>query len=91
MMSLRTSGRLLCVLLMAVSLDSCARLGMSRAACREPQIPANLGNNAPLRVAPGQDLPDTRNAVRVPELDAPEKPRSKSDPCLSRPPEYGSS
>ena len=90
MMSLR-AGRILCVLLVAAALGSCSRFGLSRAACREPQIPANLGNDAPLRVAPGQDLPDTRNAVRVPELNEPEKPRSKSDPCLSRPPQYGSS
>ena len=87
----RGAVRILCLLLAAVSLSSCARLGLrSRAACREPQLPANLVNNAPLKVGPGMDLPETRNAVRVPELKEPEKPRSRTDPCLSRPPAYGS-
>jgi hypothetical protein len=91
-MPLRASVRVLCLLLAALSLASCSRLGLrSRAAaCREPQIPASPGNNAALKVAPGLDLPDTRGAIRVPELTEPEKPRSKSDPCLSRPPAYGS-
>lgn len=91
MMSARVGIRLLCVLLVAASLSSCGRMGLrSNAACREPELPAGLANNPPLKVVPGLDLPDTRNAVRVPELKEPEKPRSKSDPCLSRPPAYGS-
>ncbi len=91
MMSPRGAGRMLCLLLAVASLTSCSWMGFKgRAACREPQLPASLGNNAPLKVGAGQDLPDTRNAVRVPELNEPERPRSKSDPCLSRPPAYGS-
>jgi len=90
-MPLRGAARVLCLLLAALSLASCSRLGLSnKAACREPQIPANPGNNALLKVGPGLDLPDTRSAIRVPELKEPEKPRSKTDPCLSRPPTYGS-
>jgi len=89
-MSVRGPVRLLCVMLAAASLGSCARLGLSSNACRDPELPANLVNNAPLKVGPGLDPPDTRNAVRVPELKEPEKPRSKTDPCLSRPPAYGS-
>lgn len=91
MIPMRVGVRVLCVLLAAASVASCSRLGLrSRTACREPQLPATLVDNAPLKVGPGMDLPDTRNAVRVPELKEPEKPRSKSDPCLSRPPAYGS-
>jgi hypothetical protein len=89
MMPMRGAGRVLCLLLVAATLASCSRLGLRRAACREPQLPASLGNSAPLKVGAGLDLPDTRNAVRVPELNEPERPRSKSDPCLSRPPTYG--
>jgi uncharacterized lipoprotein len=57
--------------------------------CREPEIPA-AAENPPLRVPAGLDMPDTRNAVKVPVLAEPEKPRGKNDPCLSQPPSYGS-
>jgi len=57
--------------------------------CREPEVPA-AANRAPLKVPAGLDAPDTRNAVRVPELGAAEAPRGKTDPCLSQPPSYGS-
>jgi hypothetical protein len=89
-MQSRGAIRILCLLLVAASLVSCSRLHLRKGAvCREPQVPISA-NNAPLKVGPGLDLPDTRNAVKVPDLKEPEKPRSKSDPCLSRPPAYGS-
>jgi hypothetical protein len=72
-------------------LSSCARLGLrSSSNCREPQMPEQPANNAPLKVGAGQDLPDTRNAIKVPALAEPEKPRSKTDACLTRPPSFGS-
>jgi hypothetical protein len=71
-------------------LSSCSWIHRGSTACREPVIPANPQDAAPIKVAPGQDLPDTRNAVKVPALNEPEKPRGKNDPCLSRPPSYGS-
>lgn len=70
-------------------LSSCSWFHRASASCREPTIPSDPQDAAPLKVAPGQDLPDTRNAVKVPALNEPEKPRGKSDPCLSRPPSYG--
>jgi len=42
----------------------------------------------PLQAPPGLDAPDTRNALRVPPLNAPERPRAKDEPCLSAPPPY---
>jgi hypothetical protein len=57
--------------------------------CREPLVPA-AREMPPLRAPAGLDAPDTRNAVKVPPLAEPEKPRGKDDPCLSQPPAYGS-
>ncbi len=81
----------LCAGALAITLlSSCSWFQRASASCREPIIPADPQDAAPLKVAPGQDLPDTRNAVKVPALNEPEKPRGKTDPCLSRPPSYGS-
>jgi hypothetical protein len=91
MKSLRNARVLVTLLVVAAAVSSCSRFGLrNQTACSEPQLPANLSNNPPLKVEPGMDLPDTRNAVRVPVLTEPEKPRGKADPCLSRPPTYGS-
>ena len=56
--------------------------------CRELTVVDQANTAAPLRVPPGLDAPDTRNAIKVPELSEPEKPRRPTDPCLSRPPTY---
>jgi uncharacterized lipoprotein len=62
----------------------------SRAKCREPAIGANAKNLPPLKVPPGLDAPDTRNAIKIPPLTEPERARTPKDPCLSSPPSYGS-
>jgi hypothetical protein len=83
------AARSVAVLALALLLTSCSRFGFKAASCREPAVPVQPANNPSLKVAPGLDLPDTRNAVKVPELNEPEKPRGKDAPCLSRPPAYG--
>jgi uncharacterized lipoprotein len=89
-MSARKAGAvaLVAVLLLQGSCSMVRRVTRS-GKCREPAVPAAVENPA-LRVPAGMDLPDTRNAVRVPVLTEPEKPRGKTDPCLSQPPSYGS-
>ena len=42
----------------------------------------------PLKAPPGLDPPDTRNALRVPPLDTPERPRTKNEACLDIPPPF---
>ncbi len=44
----------------------------------------------PLRVPTGADLPDTRNALSIPELKAPQLPVEPGR-CLDHPPSYGAS
>jgi hypothetical protein len=57
--------------------------------CREPQVTSNIDSLPPLRVPAGLDPPDTRNGVRIPQLNEPERSRAKTEPCLSEPPSYG--
>ena len=42
----------------------------------------------PLKAPPGLDPPDTRNALRLPPLDTPERPRGKNEACLDAPPPF---
>jgi uncharacterized lipoprotein len=89
-MRLRGAGVLaLVALLMLQGSCSIFRRNSANAKCREPAVPAAAEYPA-LKVPAGLDAPDTRNAVKVPVLNEPEKARSKADPCLSQPPSYGS-
>ena len=36
----------------------------------------------PLQAPPGLDAPNTRNALKVPPLNTPERERGKNEPCL---------
>jgi len=42
----------------------------------------------PLKAPPDLDPPDTRNALKVPPLDTPERVRGKNEPCLDAPPPF---
>jgi uncharacterized lipoprotein len=42
----------------------------------------------PLKAPPGLEPPDTRNALKVPPLDTPERPRTKNEACLDVPPPF---
>ena len=57
--------------------------------CPEPALTADIKNMPPLRVPPGLDAPDTRNAIKVPALTEPQVARVATDPCLSSPPSFG--
>jgi hypothetical protein len=84
------SRLLLIAVLVSSTQSSCAWIGRHGDKCREPSVPANVQNHAPLKAAAGLDAPDTRNAIKVPELTEPEKPGAASGKCLSLPPSYGS-
>ena len=44
----------------------------------------------PLQAPPGLDAPNTRNALKVPPLNTPERIRGKDEPCLDIPPPFAS-
>ena len=58
--------------------------------CHKAQAYESSKSVARLKVPPGTDAPDTRSALVVPPVDAPEAPRSRSDTCLDEPPRYRS-
>ena len=58
--------------------------------CKEPQVGFDSQNRAPLKVPAGLDAPDTRNAIKIPPLTEPERPRTPQEPCLTLPPRYKS-
>lgn len=42
----------------------------------------------PLKAPEGLEAPNTRNALKVPPLNTPERVRAKTEPCLDMPPPY---
>jgi uncharacterized lipoprotein len=42
----------------------------------------------PLKAPAGLEAPDTRNALKVPALDIPERTRGREEPCLDAPPPF---
>lgn len=42
----------------------------------------------PLQAPPGLDAPNTRNSLKVPPLNTPERKRGKNEPCLDIPPPF---
>jgi uncharacterized lipoprotein len=45
----------------------------------------------PLKAPPGLETPNTRNSLKVPPLNTPERMRGKDEPCLDIPPPFASS
>jgi hypothetical protein len=62
--------------------------GKTSAACHEHPFAGNTDSRPQLKVPEGLSAPDTRNAVKIPELAAPERQRAKSEPCLAMPPNF---
>ena len=44
----------------------------------------------PLKAPPNLEAPDTRNALKVPALNTPERVRGRDEPCLDSPPPFDS-
>jgi len=57
--------------------------------CKGPEGYATAASAPPLQIPPGLQSPDTRNALKVPDLNTPEPPtRKQSEGCLDEPPPY---
>ena len=80
MLLLALSGALL-------AMGGCKRL-TGAGNCNKPQLYAQAQGVPALRIPLGLDAPDTRGALRIPELNEPEAPRAAGDPCLDEPPPY---
>ncbi len=83
-----TNIRSVAALLALLALPGCAALNPFQTTCAKPEDFAGAVNNAPLRVPAGKDMPDTRAALQIPSLEAPEAPRPADSPCLDTPPKF---
>jgi uncharacterized lipoprotein len=79
------------VLIMAVMsvalLSACG--GGRKLSCKQTDKDyAGAAEMPPLKAPEGLEVPDTRNALRIPALDATERPRGSNEPCLDTPPAF---
>jgi uncharacterized lipoprotein len=69
-------------------LAGCGWLPDAYSGCNESQPYQSARQLPPLQVPAGADQPDTDDALRIPEVKAPELPR-EPESCLEHPPAYG--
>jgi Uncharacterized lipoprotein len=81
-----TGARLLAAVAFSLALAGCSTL---RSSCHDPAPYTEAKSIPPLRIPPGLEAPDTRGALRIPELNEPAPPpRKRGDKCLDEPPPY---
>jgi hypothetical protein len=72
-----------------VALGGCHFLHRHGNTCNDPQRYVLAQSIAPLKTPVGLSAPDTRSALRIPDLNEPPPPaRTRSDPCLDSPPNF---
>ncbi|MDW8260471.1 MAG: hypothetical protein RML32_13620 [Gammaproteobacteria bacterium] len=76
------------VTVVALSMATGCTRWLRASPCDERQPYESAESLPPLKVPPGLDAPDTRGALRIPELNEPEPPRPPGGPCLDAPPRY---
>jgi hypothetical protein len=62
--------------------------GQTAASCHERPFAGNADSRPPLKIPEGLSAPDTRNAVKIPDLGAAARERPKTEPCLALPPKF---
>ena len=70
-----------------LALSGCGVLPDAYSGCNEVQPYESAKETDPLRVPAGADQPDTRNALKIPELKSPELPQEPGT-CLDHPPVF---
>lgn len=84
---MRSCLKRLAMLATVVPVAGCAWLPDAYTGCKELQPYQTARQGEPLRVPAGSDLPDTRNALRIPEVKNPELP-TEPGRCLDHPPAF---
>lgn len=83
---MRIAGTLVVALLAVAALAGCKTQMES---CHQSNKDyAGAKEMPPLKAPPGLEAPNTRNALKVPPLDTPERMRGKNEPCLDIPPPF---
>ena len=83
-------GTIRCITLAAAAVmaGGCVLLPDASSSCSRPQPYQSAAESAPLKVPAGSDLPDTRNALNIPAVISPERPKDAAS-CIDHPPSYG--
>ena len=81
-------ARLLALLPVCVFAGACNLLPDAYSGCDKAQPYQSAQDSPPLRVPEGAVVPDTRNAMRIPPVSAPQLPAGEKR-CLDHPPSYG--
>jgi len=81
--------RLGCIAIV-LPLAGCSVLPDAYTGCNDPKPYEAAVQKEPLRVPAGADLPDTRNALKIPEIKGPELPPDPGS-CLDHPPSIATS
>ena len=86
---MRIAGILLVALVATTGLSGCFKSKLS--SCNQTNKDyAGAREMPPLQAPPGLDAPNTRNSLKVPPLNTPERARGKDEPCLDIPPPFSS-
>ena len=84
---MRIAGILLLSVLATTTLSGCFKSRLT--SCNQTDKDyAGAQEMPPLQAPPGLDPPNTRNALKVPPLNTPERVRGKDEPCLDIPPPF---
>lgn len=76
------------VMVAVLPVAGCGLLPDAYSGCDKAQIYQAAEQMAPLAAPAGADAPDTRNALKIPEMKAPQLP-AEAGKCLEHPPSYG--
>ncbi|MGH8262724.1 MAG: hypothetical protein ACRETU_01480 [Steroidobacterales bacterium] len=81
-------ARLAAALIALAGLTSSCSMFHPAKDCEKPQAYESSQSIARLKIPPGLDAPDTKEALAIPEVSAPEAPRTATGGCLDEPPQY---
>ena len=87
---MRIAGILLLSVLATTSLTGCFKSRLTSCS-QDNKDYAGAQEMPPLQAPPGLEAPNTRNALKVPPLNTPERVRGKDEPCLDIPPPFSTS
>jgi uncharacterized lipoprotein len=88
-MKLLTLSLTLLAVLATAGCNPFRRNSAEAALCKEPVGYANAAEAATLQIPAGLEAPDTRGALKIPDLNTPAPPpRTKEQGCLDQPPPY---
>ena len=87
--AMRIAGTVLLGVIATASLSGCFKSKLTSCSQNNKDY-AGAQEMPPLQAPPGLEKPNTRNALKVPPLNTPERVRGKDEPCLDIPPPFSS-